>query len=266
MQPSDFNLSLSNININSSIFNFMKKLIVASVSIYMLFSLFSCNGNSQTIIGQGEIVTDKRNVGTFTGVSLEFSGDVMLKQSSETAVDVVAQANIAQEIETVVENNILHVRFKKRDYTNYKFDKLTVYVNTPTVETISLSGSGNLTALSDIKSNKLEVGLRGSGNIKLKYIDCTSSIDVHLKGSGNINMKSGTAQSAAYSVTGSGDIGADNLKAHTLEAKVTGSGNITCMATESISAKSTGSGNITYYGHPAQTMVSSTGSGSITSK
>ena len=268
MQPFRFNLSVSNVNILSSIFNFMKKIILASFGIYMLFSLFSCNGNgnvfSQTIVGSGEVVTDKRTVGSFSGVSLEFSGDVEIRQSNETAVDVVAQANIASEVETVVENDILHIRFKKRN-GNFRFKKLTVYVTSPNIENISLTGSGDLSALSDIKSNNLKVALKGSGNIKLKQIDCTS-IDAHVQGSGNINVTGGTAQSAEYSVFGSGDLAVENLKVRSANVKLTGSGNINCMATESITAKSTGSGDINYYGHPTNTVVSSTGSGSINTK
>ena len=269
MQPFNKNLSVPDVNIYSPIFNFMKKAIIAVVGIYFLVAMFACNGNgnifSQKIVGTGEIVTDKRTVGNFTGVSLEFSGDVMLKQGNETTVDVVAQANIAQEVETVVIDNILHIRFKNRNGYNYSYKKLTVYVVTPNIENIHLTGSGDLTALNDIKSDNLQVALRGSGGIKLKNIECTT-LDAHVQGSGNISMDGGNAQSASYAVTGSGDIGAENIKARSVNVKTTGSGNISCYAIESIDAKCTGSGDITYSGHPAQTIVKSTGSGSIQAK
>ncbi len=269
MQPFNKKLSVPNVNIYSPIFNFMKKTIFASLVIYFFVAVYACHGNgnifSQKIIGTGEVVTDKRTVGSFTGVSLEFSGDVMLKQSNETAVDVVAQANIAQEVETVVEDNVLHIRFRNRQGYNYSFNKLTVYVVTPNIENIFLSGSGDLSALSDIKSNNLQVALRGSGGIKLKNIDCTS-LDAHVQGSGNISLNAGTVQSASYAVTGSGDIGAENIKSRSVKAKTTGSGNIICTATENIDTKCTGSGDITYFGHPTQTVVRSTGSGSIQAK
>ena len=269
MQPSNKKLSVPNVNIYSPIFNFMKKAIFAVFGIYLFVALYACNGNgnvfSQKTVGTGEVVTDKRTVGSFTGVSLEFSGDVMLKQSNETAVDVVSQANIAQEVETVVEDNVLHIRFKNRMGNNYSYKKLTVYVVTPNIENIFLSGSGDLSALSDIKSNNLQVSLRGSGGIKLKNIDC-ASLDAHVLGSGNISMDGGIVQTASYAVTGSGDIGAEKIKARSVKVKTTGSGNIVCTAIENIDAKCTGSGDITYFGHPAQTVVKSTGSGSIQAK
>ena len=267
MQPFHFNLSLTSDNNFSPILNFMKKAIIASFGVYFLITLYACNGNgnafSQKIVGKGEMVTDKRTVGNFTKISAEFSGDVVLKQGNETAVDVVAQANIAQELETFVDNNTLHIKFK-RDHWGMNFDKLTVYVVTPNIEGIYLHGSGNIKATTDIKASNIEVKLNGSGNIELKNVDCTS-LASGLHGSGNINFDGGSSQSASYSITGSGDISAENLKSKSVVANSTVSGSISCNASESITAKSTGSGGISYTGHPAQTMVHSNGSGSINS-
>lgn len=243
----------------------MKKVNFAYWGFCVLLSFYSCAGNSQRIIGKGEVITDKRTVGSFTGVNLEFSGDVMIKQGNETSVDVVTQANIAQEVETVVEDNILHVRFKKRQgYNDYSTKKLTVYVVSPTIENLSLTGSGELTALSDIKSSNLKVLLKGSGNLKLQNIDCTA-LEARLQGSGNVSMSGGTAVSAVYELTGSGDLIAEKVKSRSVSASLKGSGNISCTATDAIDAKATGSGDIAYYGHPAQTIVKSSGSGNVTS-
>ncbi len=266
----------------------MKKFIILSIG--FLFLLNSCDeglsliSNGQRVEGKGAYEKQTRDAKDFKGIDLMASGDVFVKQGAAYKVVVEGQKNILDILETVVENGILQIKFKSGSW-NINTEKLNIYVETPSVSSLVLSGSGNISLESAIKSDDFDIKISGSGNIKTVdgltaktlNVEIGGSGDVHIGtanattlkaailGSGNIDIQ-GTGEKAAYEVTGSGDINASDFKTKTAEAHSTGSGNINCHASESIDAHVTGSGDINYGGNPPSVKSSVTGSGEITKK
>ncbi len=265
----------------------MKKLIIASCA--FLFFFTSCDDgfgllNSKRITGKGPMEKQDRDAKDFKGIDLMASADVIIKQGTTYKVIVEGQKNILEILETVVDKGILHIKFKEGSW-NMNFDKLNIYVETPSVSSIELSGSGNMTLESAFNSDDLEIKISGSGNIKTADGLTAKKITVEIGGSGDIKMGTttatelkatifgsgninitGTGEKAKFEVTGSGDIDADEFLTKSTEAQTTGSGNINCHATESLDAHTMGSGDIFYAGNPPSVKSKAMGSGDIKAK
>lgn len=265
----------------------MKKLIIASFA--FLFLLTSCDDgfglfDTKRITGKGAMEKQDRDAKDFKGIDLMASADVIIKQGATYKVIVEGQQNILDILETVVDNGILSVKFKDGSW-NLNFDKLNVYIETPSVSSIEISGSGNLTLESAFNADDLDIKLSGSGNIKTADGLIAKKINVEISGSGDIKMGSttatelkaailgsgnfdvkGTAEKATLTITGSGDIDAYDFMTKSTEAQSTGSGNIQCHATESLDAQIMGSGDIRYTGNPPSVKSKALGSGEIKTK
>ena len=265
----------------------MKNLIIALFA--FLFLLPSCDDgfglfDSKRIAGKGLLEKQDRDVKDFKGIDLMASANVIIKQSPTYKVVVEGQNNILEVLETVVDNGILRIKFKDGSWS-LNFDKLNVYIETPSVSSLEISGSGDMTLETAFNADDLDIKLSGSGNIKTvdgltaKKIDAeiggsgdikmgmttASELKATILGSGNFTIK-GTAEKAKLQVTGSGDIDADDFVTKATEAQTTGSGNIHCHATESLDAQIMGSGDIRYSGNPPSVKSKAMGSGEIKTK
>jgi hypothetical protein len=276
--------SINNFSINQQ-FKKMKKLIIASLAV--LFFLSSCDdgfglfGNSNRIEGKGDVIKQDRDAKDFKGINLSTSANVFVKQGTAYKVTVESQKNILDLVETVVENGILNIQFKTGSW-NLRFDKLNVYIETPSVSSLEISGSGDMTVESAFNSDDFSIDISGAGNIKIPNGVTAKKLKVSIGGSGDINMNAttateltadlngsgsldiiGTGEKADLKVTGSGDINAKGFTTKATEADATGSGSISCHASEKLDAHVTGSGDIKYSGNPPSVESSATGSGEI---
>lgn len=210
--------------------------------------------------GSGDLITETRNVGTFTKVSLSGSYTIILRQEATQKVEVKADDNLLPYIITETKGNTLEIRNKNN--VCFRREKITVYISVPTIECIKLSGSGKVTGENTFTGNKLEVILSGSGDIDLDYNG--TQLESTLSGSGNINLR-GSSTTANYRISGSGDIKASGHYTQDASVILSGSGKCELNVQNSLNATLSGSGDIEYYGNP--TVNSSTsGSGKITKK
>lgn len=207
--------------------------------------------------GTGPVQKFTRDVKGFKGIDIQASADVQIQQTAgDFKVVVETHQNIADIFETVVENDILLLRFKQGE-GNVSYDKLIVYVDAPTFEKLIVSGSGNFTG-GTLKSDNLLMDISGSGNINIKDITA-KEIKADLSGSGDIEI-GGTAEKATCDLSGSGGVDSKNLKTKDVVATISGSGNINCNAEVTLEAEVSGSGNIHYSGTPSvKSKVSGSG-------
>ena len=266
----------------------MKKLIIASLA--CLFLLSSCDDgfglfdSGKRIVGKGDYVKQDRDAKDFTGIDLKAAANVFVKQGTAYKVTVEGQQNILDVTETVVENGILNIKTKEGTW-NLSFQKLNIFIETPSVSSLEISGSGDMNVESAINSDNLTVSIAGSGNIKMPNglttknlkaeiggsgdinigASTATELTAHILGSGNFSIK-GTGDKAQFEVTGSGNINATEFITKAAEAHTTGSGNIKCHATASLDANVTGSGDIDCKGNPPSVQSKVTGSGEVKTK
>lgn len=228
--------------------------ILFSIVVLLVFS--SC----EKVIGEGSLVNETRTTSNFTGIESEVSANVVYVQGNDHKVELTAQQNILNVIETPVVNNKLVVRFK--NFVRVKsHEQITIKVTAPSISSIGSSGSGNVTVLSPLTSNNLSFRLSGSGNVTLPDLSC-NHLETTISGSGNISIAGGTTVTQNLKISGSGNIDARNVLSKSAITKTSGSGIIRLSASETLDVNISGSGSVFYWGNPAVTTNIS-GSGRV---
>lgn len=223
--------------------------------------------NFTTVKASKQYVEKQIDVKPFSEIKLVGSPDVVFTQKAgKPEVKVYTSDNIVELLDIRTEQSVLYIGFKKGVSVNY--DKLEISVTSPTLNQVSVSGSGEVQLKGGLKTEDLRFKVTGSGSIYGSDIHCnhfqsaisgsgdiivgnlsTTAAEARITGSGDISLN-GTSETATFEVTGSGDLAATDLVTKRVSAKITGSGDIKCHATEQLTTHVTGSGNISYKGNP----------------
>ncbi|WP_036678271.1 head GIN domain-containing protein [Daejeonella oryzae] len=234
-------------------------------AVLLATSVTSSSANTLLTIHNSKKIlsTEERQVSGFNGISSSGSYDVKVKMGASESLKLEGDEDLLKDIETVVENGVLKIRNKKHNTGwNWKRNsgKVTVYVTAKSLNSITLSGSGDIKVEGTVKSEKLTNTLSGSGSISL-----TANANEYLgniSGSGKM-MISGNAKHAIIKIGGSGNFEGRNFSTIDSDVKVSGSGNVSIKAEKTLDAMVSGSGNIRYSGN-AQVSKIKNGSGNIT--
>ena len=228
-------------------------------NIFILFTGALILSACHAVAGNGNVKTEKRNPGNFSGVKTSGSIDIEITTGDSYAVSVEDDENILPLIETEVEGGILNVHYKNETFINN--DHAKVYVTAPSLNKLSISGSGNITAKDVVKSSdKIEAEISGSGDMNAE-VDAPS-VDAEINGSGNITLK-GRTKDFTGSISGSGDLKCGDLQSENAGISIAGSGNAHVFASVHLKASSLGSGDVYYRGNPSSPEIHTTGSGSV---
>lgn len=215
----------------------------------------------EKLVGRGPVVTEVRNTANFNSLQVSVPAETYFTQDSFFKVELQAQQNILDEMESVVIGDELKIRF--RNSTRLKsHEGITIRVTAPDIRNLEIHGSGNMYVPGPFAPANIRLGIEGSGNITVNDVS-TSVVEARIEGSGSIQVKNGVANEGKAHISGSGNINLSPVEVRDAEARIDGSGTIRVFATEKLHARISGSGTIYYRGNP--TVNSSTsGSGRVT--
>ena len=215
-----------------------------------------------------EIITTKiedRHLSGFNAVSLSGSFDVYITQGSTESVKVEAPDNVIDHIITEVNGGVLKI-YNKNDNSFHwseifgSHKKIAIYVTAKDLNSIGVSGSGDIFFKEGIHTNSLKLRVSGSGDMYGK-VD-VKTLESSISGSGDVKL-SGRADDSTVSVVGSGDFEARNLVTVNTAVRVSGSGNADISASNRVDASVSGSGDIRYTGGAKNISSAKSGSGDI---
>jgi hypothetical protein len=229
-----------------------------ALCIILLFLIFS---SCKKITGKGPVVTETRQTASFDGLVVKVDADIYFTQNPVFKVELHAQENVLNEIETTVINNNLLIRFRHSNTRIHSNEGISIYVSCPDIRSVTVDGSGYLEASAPITPANLSLRVSGSGSILVNNVT-TTEIDAEIDGSGHINIESGNANKANTRISGSGLLDAGGVMVKDADANISGSGNIKVFATQTLQARISGSGTIFYKGSPSVT-THITGSGTV---
>ncbi|HTD98599.1 MAG TPA: head GIN domain-containing protein [Mucilaginibacter sp.] len=224
---------------------------------FTLLSLMLLAAVSFSALAQGQ----KREVSGFTTVASAGPFSVHIKLDGTESLRLEADANVINDIETVVENSTLKIKFKNRDNQHNNPGKIDVYVTAKSLNGLINSGSGTMKVDGTINASDFKVVLSGSGNVSTSVK--SDELKAVISGSGSINLD-GSTGGADMVVTGSGQIHGKGLKTQSAKIVITGSGDVYLIADKSVSAHITGSGSVVYSGNANVVDTRYTGSGRVT--
>lgn len=209
--------------------------------------------------GNGEVTTESRQVGDFTGVSSFGSFDVYVAAGSPASVKIEAESNLLPYIEAYVEDNMLKVKTRDDVWLRPR-RSLKVFVTAPHFKKIYSSGTGDIigqTPISD--SSRLDVHVRGNGTVKLE-VDAPE-ITAVLTGNGGMELK-GQSKNFDCKLQGNGNLKAFGLMAEETTVNIFGNGDAEVYASVKLNVSVGGNGNVKYKGN-GQTSTHVTGNGNI---
>lgn len=236
----------------------MKTIKMWLVSLIWLFLTSSCvhlfDFDNDCVNGSGSVISENRFVSNFDRVSLSGSGKVFVTQGEETDVVIKGQPNILNEIKTEVKDGELRIGNRRciRSYT-----EIEVYITTPNIRALNISGSGYIQGQNDWLVNDLELKVSGSGKIQVSAVG--DDFKAFISGSGDIQIE-GASQTFTTTTSGSGNIKAFGLSTQDCESTISGSGDVEILVSDKLQARISGSGNVRYKGSPSiQSAISGSG-------
>ncbi len=230
----------------------MKKLLIIALSSIVLFS---CR---PSIRGSGNIITQKRTVGNFKGLSAATSIEVDVKIGSTYEVTVEADDNVVDYIKTEVVGGTLKIRYA--DNTSLRNANVTVHITVPTLEKLSASSSAKI-VVDGILTNTSKIEFDASSSAEIEATVDAPQIAADANSSADITLK-GKTQNFKVEVSSSADINAEDLLTENTTAEASSSGTAHVHASIKLDGKATSSGLVKYRGGAAVTKSESS-SGSV---
>jgi len=240
----------------------MKKILILG-AVVSSFAFTGCFFPGPCIQGYGPVMYEIRELEDFTAVSNTESFEVRVTLSDTFGVEVEAQENLMNIIETYVSGSTLIVKTKNETCIS-SAAPVVVYVSLPELEEVRNTGSGRLSA-DRIDTYQFECVNTGSGRIS---IDSIFADEASLKnsGSGQLFVTASYVDEMHMTQTGSGTVdagiiyGADDFSInHTSSGKVYG----TLLDGVEVDARLTGSGRIELIGDAVVADYSLSSSGKI---
>ena len=195
----------------------------------------------------------EREVPSFSEISLRVSGKLYVRQGSRQSVEISASPSTLDEIITEVRDRTLNVRFKAMNLLLSSFNpgKIEITVTVPEINSLSVSGTGDIIADGPINSRIIDLAVSGSGNIFVDELN-SERVKTTVSGSGDIVINGGdVVQELDVIISGSGNVKADRYEAVNLDIKIAGSGNCNVYTNGNLKARVAGSGNVYYHGNPS---------------
>ena len=240
----------------------MKKLFPFILVLFAI--LVSLNSNAdfwrKTVRGNGHVIKETREVGSFNGISASSGVNVYLFHGEENKVVVEADENLQECVMVKIDGTTLKCYI---DCDIRRSKALNVYVNFTELNKIAASSGADVYGETLIVTDQLLLNASSAADIKIETIagnisaKASSGADIVLKG------KAGNLDATASSDS---DINAKNLKANTCILNASSGSDIIVTVSESIDAKASSGSDIIYYGNPQKQNVSTSSGADIKRK
>lgn len=240
----------------------MKKAFLFFACILLLFSLRSVAATSteQPISTTSQMDEQTRPVDSFSGVASAVPFNVFITIGSKESLRLEGDKELLDKIETPVKNGVLHIKMQKGNERWFgSSKKVTVYITAPSLNKLSVSGSGNMEVKGTVKGEQVTTDVSGSGHLFAAV--ASSSLSSSISGSGGMEI-AGKTNEAHIEISGSGKFDGEDLNTKTAKISVSGSGKASIQAEETLNATLSGSGKVTYSGNAKVNVVKS-GSGTV---
>jgi hypothetical protein len=206
----------------------------------IVFVATSCN----QIHGSGNIIKEKREIGSFTGVETGGAFEVEIKTGATTEVIVESDDNILPYIKTKVVGGILEISNKGSfSFGNGHFK---VFITVPAINLIKASGAASIKGIDELRNTEM-LKMEASGAASINAIVNAPDIQIEASGASHIELNGRTRKFTAEA-SGSADVKCASLQSETADLSASGASTIHAIASVSIVAKASGAATIYHLG------------------
>lgn len=222
----------------------MKPLLRLLLLLALVQSLSACT-RVRCVQGGGIRESQERSLVGFTGIQLQFEGNVNVSQGNRFEVLVIAPPHIQALIQARVIDDQL-VLSSDRCLSDAIKD-VDIFVTLPRLTNLTVRGDGQINGLNKFTSTDLDVQIVGAGKIKL--LAELASVEIKVNGSGLVNL-SGKAESNYVEVKGAGKLQLFELNSDFTYIDLDGPASIEVYTRNNLNIRANGNGEILYRGRP----------------
>lgn len=181
---------------------------------------------------------------------------VRIETGEKLAIKVEGDAEQAAQLRFTLKDGTLGILRAKKGWNTG--DSVTVLVTMPAPKSLTMAGSGRITAAA--LARKAQIAIAGSGDIETPQVD-GDRLDISIGGSGTYRGAGHTAD-LEVNIAGSGSAEMAALKADKADVSILGSGGAQFASDGAVKASMMGSGSVRVKGR-AKCEVSAMGSGKL---
>ncbi len=205
-----------------------------------IISLFSISCTKDRLTADGNIITEVRKPGTFTGVHSSGANPVTVTYGTEYKVEIKGSANLIPRYKSNINNGVLNLGF---EHVNVQNDDIEVFVTLPELTKASMSGSGRLWIDGNFPLLDLfRLSISGSSKTTVRGAFAANELNVDISGSGDANLENIQAKKAEVRISGSGDV--RMTVQNSLKARISGSGKVYYTGNATVDSETSGSGKV----------------------
>jgi hypothetical protein len=217
-------------------------------------SMSSCHiFHHDTVKGNGNIISENREVGAFKEVEVSSAIHVILTPDSSMAVKVETDSNLQPYIEVYTKGSVLYIH--QRNNSSINATKETqVYVSAPVFEKLRASGACKLVSGETIRvGGRFDLAVEGASQATLTVN--AEEIAVTMNGASVAAIK-GEAKALTVDANGSCELNAFGLSAGNVELDLEGASSAEVFPTTRLIAEANGASTVLYKGNvtPAYTL------------
>lgn len=216
---------------------------------------FACN-RSNEIAGSGTVVEERRQLDSFSEITVEGNYEIVLRQGAAELV-IETDDNLMAYIETEVKRNNLRLSSKESIRGS---DGVTIRISYPELDKLTINGAAKITNEGTLSGRDLEIAVKGAAMVNLE-VDMRK-IELDMDGASSLNL-SGKASQLDASLDGAGNLAAYELQVRDAAINLSGIGGAQVYVTDNLQARVSGVGNIRYKGNPQNIQRNISGVGSI---
>ncbi|MDN3643527.1 head GIN domain-containing protein [Lutimonas halocynthiae] len=234
----------------------MKNFIKLSLVLFLLIGTTSCMFDG--VRGDGEVVSKSRKISDdFVRINASRGLDVYITKSKKISLEVEADENLHELIETEVKNGTLYITTTKNIYSA-SAKKIHLSVNH--INAIHVNSGAEVYSENTFSTDKLVInvssGAHARMDLKVDELTCESSSGSEIRVAGETNYLIVSSSSGS-------DIDAYELKAKTCKADASSGSDIHVYVTESFEGSASSGADIQYKGNPEEVNESDNSGGNV---
>jgi hypothetical protein len=220
------------------------------IVIALVLSSVACGTTSfsvSTIRGDGDVVEESRDVGSFDEIQLSGIGNLYIEYGDEESLLIEAEDNLMRYIETDIIGRKLVIGFEENRSIQPTED-IDFYLTVVDLDGIAISGLGSIN-LPEVETDRFEIDISGAGDVSIDAL-YVERLEVELSGLGDVDIDGGEVDFQDVRISGSGSYSARRLESSEADVHVSGLGSATVTVEDYLDARISGAGDINYYGSP----------------
>ncbi len=237
----------------------MKILTKTFLLLIIAVALTSCFFNG--VKGNGNVISETRKISDdFTRINAGNGLNVFLTNSADISLEVEADENLHELIETYVDNGTLYIKTTK-NIGFAKAKKIHVFVDK--LNEIDIHSGGEIISDNTFKAKNFKINASSGGGINMRL--AVQDLVCETSSGANLNLK-GTAKTIKVNSTSGSNLNAYELAALSCDVDVSSGANVRLNISETFNGNASSGGGITYKGNPEIVKRSNSSGGSISNE